>query len=143
VIRAAWIVQRRAARIGDGRLVLKRPRRGRHAGMLRLRSRGRRSGLEREAIVDYVIDGDDLVTLAMNGWGATHPAWWLNLLAEPDAEVDTIDGTRLVRARSATPDETDRLQGELLAHPGWGDIIAFAATRPIATPIVVLSPRLP
>ena len=35
---------------------------------MRLRTVGRRSGLERVAIVAYFEDGPNLVTLAMNGW---------------------------------------------------------------------------
>ena len=30
-------------------------------------------------ILGYYEDGPDLVSMAMNGWGAAEPAWWLNL----------------------------------------------------------------
>lgn len=55
------------------------------------------------------MDSDRFVTLAMNGWGDAPPAWWLNLLARPDAEIDTVDGKRAVRARAATGEEHARL----------------------------------
>ena len=29
----------------------------------------------------------------MNGWADPEPAWWLNLLAHPDATVDLVDGS--------------------------------------------------
>jgi hypothetical protein len=35
--------------------------------------------------------------MAMNGWGAGEPAWWLNLQANRDAEVDVAGVHRLVR----------------------------------------------
>ena len=52
-------------------------------GTLVLHSVGRRSGKEREAILGYVEDGPNLVTMAMNGWADPEPAWWLNLQDVP------------------------------------------------------------
>ena len=49
---------------------------------------GRKTGKEREAIVAYFEDGPNIVTMAMNGWGEGEPAWWLNLLDHPDAEIE-------------------------------------------------------
>ena len=34
-------------------------------------------------------------------WGASEPAWWLNLQAQPNAEVELKNGIRAVRARAA------------------------------------------
>lgn len=56
--------------------------------MMRVTTTGRRSGQERSVILAYIEDGPDLVTMAMNGWGAGEPAWWLNLQANPEARVD-------------------------------------------------------
>lgn len=44
---------------------------------------------DREARAGYVEDGQNLVTLAMNGWGAAEPAWWLNLQDHPEAIAET------------------------------------------------------
>jgi hypothetical protein len=52
-------------------------------------------------ILGYFEDGENLVTMAMNGWGEGEPAWWLNLQAHPDARVELADGSRLVRGREA------------------------------------------
>jgi hypothetical protein len=41
----------------------------------------------------YVEDGDNLVTLAMNGWGDADP-WWLNLQTHPDATAELKGSTR-------------------------------------------------
>ncbi len=60
---------------------------------------GRRTGLEHNVMVGYFQDGSNLVTMAMNGWGDGEPAWWLNLQAHPDTQVDLADGTRQVTAR--------------------------------------------
>lgn len=136
-IRAAWWVHRRLYAAGGARF-LRRPRPDR-AGMLRLTTVGRRTGQERSVIVSYVPDGTGYVTLAMNGWADPPPAWWLNLLAHPDAVVDTVEGRQRVRAREATGAERARLW-ELLAatDDGWGELDGFAARRSRPTPVVVL-----
>ncbi|QTE30492.1 nitroreductase/quinone reductase family protein [Pengzhenrongella sicca] len=142
IIRTIWRAHRLLYRVTAGRLGLSRPTAAR-AGFLRLRTVGRTSGRERAVIVCYVEDGARLVTLAMNGWGAGAPAWWLNLQAAPDAEVDLRDGARRVHATAATGAERDRLWTLLDAVQGWGDDLdAMAALRPDQTTVVVLEPRV-
>jgi deazaflavin-dependent oxidoreductase (nitroreductase family) len=108
--------------------------------MMRLRTVGRRSGAERVAILGYLEDGADLVTMAMNGWADPEPAWWLNLQANPDTVVDLPDGPRAVRARAANPDERPRLWARWKEYDG-ADLDAFAARRSRETAVVILSPR--
>jgi len=137
-VRAAWIGHRALYRVSGGRLGLYPPKPG-GWGTMRLRTIGRRSGRERIAILGYVEDGDNLVTLAMNGWGEPEPAWWLNLQAHPDTTVELPDGARTVRGRAAEGEERDRLWA------GWqaidGNLDAYAARRPTPTAVVVLEPR--
>ena len=141
VIRFIWRGHRLLYRGTAGRLGLRRPRPGKAAGMLRLRTIGRRSGVERAVMLCYFESGASLVTLAMNGWGSDDPAWWLNLQARPDASVDTVHGTRPVRARAATADERRALWPRFADFPGWGDIDSFVAARERPTAVVVLEPR--
>ncbi|GAB3617694.1 hypothetical protein GCM10027416_22510 [Okibacterium endophyticum] len=96
----------------------------------------------RTVILAYFEDGDDLVTLAMNGWDESDPAWWLNLRANPDAHVD-LPGrqTRSVRGRAAAGAERERLWSRFSEFAGWGDINAFSHTRDRERPLVVLEPR--
>jgi len=137
-IRSFWAAQRFLYSVTGGRLGLRTATPGRW-GMLRLRTVGRRTGEERKAILGYFEDGPDLVTMAMNGWGDAEPAWWLNLLAQPDAVVDLPGGSRAVRGRAASPDERPRLWAR------WGafnkDLEAEAALRSRETAVVILSPR--
>ena len=71
---------------------------------------GRRSGEPRSVIVGYYEDGPNLVTMAMNGWGAAEPAWWLNLRAHPEAVVELAGGIRReVLGRAAVGGERERL----------------------------------
>jgi hypothetical protein len=61
-------------------------------------------------IVGYYEEGHNLVSMAMNGWGAAEPAWWLNLQAHPEAIVELTGGVRReVVARAAVGVERERL----------------------------------
>jgi deazaflavin-dependent oxidoreductase (nitroreductase family) len=136
------VVHRALYALTGGRFGLWRPQAGSRFGTLRLTTRGRRSGRPRVAIVGYYEDGPNLVTLAMNGWAAPEPAWWLNLQTQPDATVDLADGARPVRARGAAGAERARLWARFRDFPGWGaDLDALAARRATATAVVVLEPR--
>jgi len=137
-VRTAWVVHRGYYRVTGGRRGLWRPKPDKW-GTLLLRTTGRRTGNEHAVIVAYYEDGPDLVTLAMNGWAAPEPAWWLNLQAHPDAAVVTPDGPRDVRAREAHGDERDR---HWAAFRSLGtDVDGFAGRRPQGTAVVVLEPR--
>jgi F420H(2)-dependent quinone reductase len=45
-------------------------------------------------ILGYYEDEPNLVSMAMNGWGAAEPAWWLNLQTNPQAVVELAGGIR-------------------------------------------------
>ena len=133
-----WHVHRWIVRTTRGKKGLWPPRPGKW-GALRLTTRGRRSGEPRSVILGYYEDGRDLVSMAMNGWGAAEPAWWLNLQADPKAIVELSDGTRReVVGRAAAGEERDRLWQR------WRDLDqnldAFAARRPRETAVVILEP---
>jgi deazaflavin-dependent oxidoreductase (nitroreductase family) len=136
-IRTAWILHRALHRFTGRRRGLWHPTSERWGTML-LTSTGRRSGKRREAILGYYEDGPNLVTLAMNGWGAAEPAWWLNLQADPVATLRLKDRTVSVRGRAAVGDERDRLWAR------WqelGDSVeGYAVRRPNGTAVVVLEP---
>ncbi|WP_308220310.1 nitroreductase/quinone reductase family protein [Kineococcus sp. TRM81007] len=138
-VHTAWRVHRVLNRLSGGRF-LWTPANRRGWGALRLTTVGRRSGQERSVIVGYLEDGPDLVVPAMNGWEEGHPAWWLNLRANPDAVVRLAHrAPRPVRARRAEGQERERLwQRWLAVDPDLG---AHAARRATETDVVVLEPR--
>jgi deazaflavin-dependent oxidoreductase (nitroreductase family) len=141
LIRGAWIGHRAIHRFTRGRRGLAYPKPGGQFGYLRLTTVGRRSGKERVAILGYVEDGANLITLAMNGWADADPAWWLNLQARPESTVELKGGeSHPVRARAARGEERRRLWAKLNEHTGWGDIAAFAARRSSERAIVVFEP---
>ena len=135
----AWHVHRRIVRITGGRKGLWRPRPGKW-GTLRLTTTGRRSGQPRSVILGYYEDGDNLVSMAMNGWGAPEPAWWLNLQAHPEAVVELAGGIRReVLGRAAVGGERERLWQR------WRELDknldGYAARRPHETAVIVLAPQ--
>lgn len=70
---------------------------------------GNRSGQRRQIVLTYTREGDRLFVVASNSGGPKHPAWSLNLLANPDAWV-TIKGVEIsVTASQVIGDEYDRL----------------------------------
>jgi len=137
-IRLAWRVHRTLFRVSGGRRGLWPPRADRW-GAMRVTTIGRRSGQERSVILAYLQDGANLFTLAMNGWGAPEPAWWLNLQAHPEARVQLTDGIHEVVAHAATGAEQERLWARWRAIDKNLDV--YARRRPAGTAVVVLTPR--
>lgn len=81
-----------------------------------LTSKGARSGEDRTAIVTYHRDGDRWVVAASKGGAPTHPAWYRNLLAHPEATIEVDNEVFPVRATDTTGAERDRL---------WNDHVAL------------------
>jgi deazaflavin-dependent oxidoreductase (nitroreductase family) len=74
-----------------------------------LTTTGAKSGEPREAVVTYTRDGDRYVIAASMGGAPTNPAWYHNLLANPEATAETGGASFRVRASEATGQERDRL----------------------------------
>jgi deazaflavin-dependent oxidoreductase (nitroreductase family) len=138
-VHTAWRVHRGLYRFSGGRFLWTTSNR-RGWGALRLTTVGRKTGHERNVIIGYLEDGDDLVALAMNGWDEGHPAWWLNLEATPDAVVRLAGQPPLpVHARAAAGAERNRLwQRWVTVDP---HLDGYAARRSTRTPVVVLERR--
>jgi deazaflavin-dependent oxidoreductase (nitroreductase family) len=133
-----WRVHRFLYRVLGSR-VLWTPASKRRWGAMHLTTVGRKSGDRRAVILGYIEDGSTPVVLAMNGWDEGHPAWWLNLEANPGAVIRLKgEEQRPVRARRAEGDERERLWRR------WAEIDegldAYAASRTADTPVVVFEP---
>jgi deazaflavin-dependent oxidoreductase (nitroreductase family) len=128
----AWLIRRTKGRIGT--------RFFGGAPLLVLRTTGRRSGEARESPVLYVpAEGDAVAVCASNAASARYPAWWLNLQANPDAEILVKGGWRRVRARKAEGDEAARLMARFdEANEGFAHYATIAQRD---MPVVVLEPR--
>lgn len=93
---------------------------------------GRRSGRPRSNPLLYVPDGDGYVVVGSNWGQPQQPAWALNLLADPYAEV-AVGGRRVpVRAELAVGAERERLWQLLVTEwPAYRTYVARAGGREI------------
>ncbi len=138
VIRSAWKIHKALYRWSGGRFGLRRPKPDSY-GLAELTTVGRKSGLDRSVMIGYYLDGDAVVTMAMNGWGEAEPAWWLNLQANPEATLTTPDGTIDVVGRAASSGAEHEAYWDRWRHYDK-DLDGWAARRPTKTAVVVLEP---
>lgn len=90
--------------------------------VLILTTTGRRSGTPRSTPLIYGREGDNYVVVASKGGADEHPAWYLNLLANPEVEVQVLADRFTARARIATAEEKTRLwQAAVERWPAYAD----------------------
>jgi deazaflavin-dependent oxidoreductase (nitroreductase family) len=108
------------------------------APTLLLTTTGRRSGEPRTSALIFGRDGDDYLVVASQGGAPTHPNWYHNLTANPEAEIQ-VRGDRLaVRAHAASDDEKARLWP--IVTEVWPNYDVYQTRTDRAIPVVVLSP---
>ncbi len=114
---------------------------GRLAGgpVLLLTTTGRKSGREHTVPLLYLRDGESFVVVGSNGGTATHPAWWLNLKANPEATAEVGDRKLRVRAEEAIPGEKERFWPKLVSMYGGYEGYRRRTDREI--PVVILLPQ--
>ena len=106
---------------------------------LLLHTTGRKSGRASVLPLIYKKVGNDFVIIASKGGAPTHPAWYLNLLADPDCEIQVAHDHFRVRARTEEGDERELLWQQLAEiYPPYKDYQA-ETTRKI--PVVILEAR--
>jgi deazaflavin-dependent oxidoreductase (nitroreductase family) len=104
--------------------------------------RGAKSGILRTSPLMFHADGDAIAVVGSKAGQPTNPAWFHNLMANPDTTVQVGRVVRPVRARLATDAERDRLWPEFLAfYPGYAFFREHA--KPRVLPIIILEPRAP
>jgi deazaflavin-dependent oxidoreductase (nitroreductase family) len=77
--------------------------------MLLLTTTGARSGRRHTTPLTYVPDGDRMIVFASKAGAPTNPAWYHNLVANPQVTVEVGDETFEARAEETTGEERDRL----------------------------------
>ncbi len=101
--------------------------------------RGAKTGISRTSPLMYLRDGDAVAVVASKAGQPTNPAWFHNLMANPDTTVQIGAELQSVRARLADDQERDRLFEEFVAlYPGYESYRERAHPRVI--PIVILDP---
>jgi deazaflavin-dependent oxidoreductase (nitroreductase family) len=109
-------------------------------GMLSVR--GAKSGLERHTPLMYTRDGENVLLVASRGGDVKHPAWYHNLVANPDVRF-AIDGDeRAYRARTASAAERPRLW-DLVCRRYSGYATYQQRCEPREIPVIVLEPAGP
>jgi proline iminopeptidase len=105
---------------------------------LLLTTTGRKSGEKFIFPLFYGKAGDGYLVVASKGGAPKHPSWYLNLLANPEVEVQA--GTKKVkaRARTATGAERARLWEEALKF--WPPYADYQKKTEREIPVVVLDP---
>lgn len=109
------------------------------APLLLLHTRGARSGAERVNPMMYLQDGDRYLVFASKAGADTHPDWYHNLVANPDAEIEVGDQTIPVRSeelKGAERDEKYAKQASL--YPGFA---AYEAKTSRVIPVLALTSR--
>jgi deazaflavin-dependent oxidoreductase (nitroreductase family) len=103
---------------------------------LLLTTKGRRSGKARTTPLIYGTSGDDYLVVASNGGSRRPPAWYLNLEADPEAEVQ-VKGERFrARARDATAEEKPEMWRTMTAE--WPAYDQYQTRTERQIPVVVL-----
>lgn len=106
------------------------------APLLILHSTGAKSGQERLAPMMYQAVGDAYAIFASKAGAPTHPDWYHNLVANPEASIEVGTETKRVRAEVAGGAERDTIwTTQKERYPGFAEYEA-ATTREI--PVVLL-----
>ncbi len=77
--------------------------------LILLTTTGAKSGLPRTTPLNYTTDGDRIIVIASKAAAPTHPDWYHNLVAHPEATVELGAEQFPVRARVAQGQERERL----------------------------------
>lgn len=109
------------------------------APMLLLDHAGARSGRMRTTPLVYGRDGDALILVASKGGFPRNPAWFHNLMANPDTTVQVGSRRIPVHARRASAAERERLWALMVGVYGGYEDYRRRTEREI--PLVVLEPR--
>jgi deazaflavin-dependent oxidoreductase (nitroreductase family) len=115
---------------------------GRAFGMslVKLVTTGRRSGKARATVlVVPIVDSDRLVLVASFGGDDRHPAWYLNLQANPEVRATRAGSSRTMIARIATEEERAELWPQIISVFEGYARYQERTERPI--PVVILEPN--
>jgi deazaflavin-dependent oxidoreductase (nitroreductase family) len=105
-----------------------------------LETTGRKSGEPRRTMLTApVVDGETVVLVASYGGDDRHPAWYLNLTANPDVSVELGGQRRSMTARTATAEEKAALWPRITkTYKGYA---GYQKRTDRDIPVVLLTPR--
>jgi deazaflavin-dependent oxidoreductase (nitroreductase family) len=107
--------------------------------MLLLDHVGARSGTGRTSPLVYARDGENVILVASKGGHPKNPAWFHNLMANPETTIQIGSRRQAVRARLATAAERKHLWPLVLSV--YGGYAGYQERTEREIPLVVLEPR--
>jgi proline iminopeptidase len=108
------------------------------APSLLLTTTGRKSGERYIFPLFYGTTGTSYFIVASKGGAPKHPGWFLNILADPNAEIQVGTKKLQVRARIAEGEERARLWEQALLF--WPPYAEYQTKTEREIPVVVLDP---
>jgi len=99
---------------------------------------GRRTGRQLTSALIFGRDGDDYLVVASKGGWPQHPSWYLNLQANPQANIQVEAEALAVVARTASSEEKPRLWKVMTDL--WPNYDAYQSRTDRDIPVVVLTP---
>jgi deazaflavin-dependent oxidoreductase (nitroreductase family) len=134
-VNAAPLIDRPLIRLTGGRLTT-----GGFGRVGLLRVRGAKSGQIRETPLVYTRDGESVLLVASRGGDVKHPAWYRNVVANPDLSFAIEGDERPYRARVLEGAERQRAWFLVCErYAGYAVYQRRAGGRVI--PVVILEPR--
>jgi deazaflavin-dependent oxidoreductase (nitroreductase family) len=104
--------------------------------ILLLTTRGRKTGAERTTPLIFERNDDDYLIVASRGGTDAPPAWYVNLQADPEVQVQVRGDVFKARARDATPQEKPELWRKMAAV--WPDYDEYQKRTERDIPVVIL-----
>jgi len=106
---------------------------------LLLTTKGRKSGEARTIPIIFTAYQNSYVIIASKGGAPTHPKWYLNVLDDPNVEVQVKGDKFSAVARTVEPPEREQIWAECVKTWPNYDIYQSRTTRLI--PVVVIEPK--
>ena len=106
-----------------------------------LTTTGRRSGKQRLTPLIYGRHDGDYLLVASNGGAKQSPDWYVNLVDNPEVDLQVKGYKMRARARTATPEEKPELWPIMTAE--WPDYDEYQTKTDRDIPVVVLEPVSP
>lgn len=104
--------------------------------MILLTTTGAKSGKKRTNPLVYSMKGDKYVIIASKGGADTHPDWFFNIKANPEAEAEVGDEKFKVKAEIVDEDERKSLYAKHAEkYPGFLD---YQKKTDRAIPVILL-----
>ena len=132
------VALQRGAYVGTGGRVFAHAR---GKPMLLLTTTGRRTGVARTAPLPYMPYGDEMVVIGSNSGGDRHPAWYLNIEANPAVGVQVGPRSSTAKARTVAGEERAALWDRVVEYAPWYE--EYQASTDRRLPLVAITPGEP